>query len=184
MAPKLRSSSALKSLYRSAGWYETRTTSFLLSCTSRTYTTDGRDSEGWKNFTRFRLLIHELLWTTVSLVKWPRLINTRGFMLPEPWLGRELCFGLRALFALDVVAGHFPVLKYATRNWQLASRAGKHDRQAVWYEKTFVRKLRLYLTIVRGRPEKESSMKCYHPYFFIKLLQDLAIDSKLQFDRR
>lgn len=99
----------------------------------------------------------------VSLVKWPRLINTRGFVLSEPSVGREFCFGLRVLFALDVVAGHFPVLKYATRNWQLASHTGKHTVQAVWYRDTYVRELCSFL--MDKRREKEYLSRYYRLFF-------------------
>jgi len=61
-----------------------------------------------------------------------------------------------------VVAGHFPVLKYATRNWQLASYIGKHDHQAA-DEEMYVCEFRSFL--IGKREEKEYLSRCYRLFF-------------------
>lgn len=125
--------SGTKSLCRSVGWYiKARAILFLYSRRLLLYIVDGT-TQKLKEF-RFvpsantRAALDDVL----LLVKRPRSIKTRDFMFSETSVEKRATKALFRFYPRPLLSqlGLRGVLKYATRNWQLAPRARK---QAVSY---------------------------------------------------
>lgn len=126
MAPKLWSFPTLKvcTLYRFAGWYKARIYYFEFAAPYASHCR--RDDKSRKNFASFCLLIRESRFKrrvartrkTIWSHKDSRFRACRSFGHADQRFPQSMC----APFAPDVAVGRFPVLKYATRNWQLARK--------------------------------------------------------------
>lgn len=124
--------SGTKSLCRSVAWYIKARAIFVfvLAAPYTAYIVDGM-TQKLKEFcfvlsTNTRAALDDVS----LLVKRPRPIKTRGFMFSEASVEKRATRALFRSHPRPLLSRRFSVLKYATRNWQLAPLASK---QAILY---------------------------------------------------